>query len=305
MAPTTPRVVSLLPGATEMVAALGLEPVGISHECDYPPGIVDLPAANRCLIDPSGSPAAVDAAVSDAVESGGVYEVDRECLAALDPDVVVTQAVCDVCAVDQVAVRDAVADLGLDATVVAQDVHTMADLYGAIEHLGEVLGREATTATVVDRLQNRMAAVRDSTGDPETGPRVAVLDWPTPPMVAGHWVPELVAAAGGRYGMAAAGTASQPREWRTLRDYDPEVLVVAPCGFELPQTLANLEDLTERPGWNALAAVRDGRVYAMDGHHHVNRAGPRLVDTAAMLAEVVSGPGRWDLPDGFVRQVES
>jgi iron complex transport system substrate-binding protein len=305
------RVVSLLPGATEMVAALGVEPVGVSHECDHPPGVASLPTVNRCRIDPTGAPGAVDAAVSEAVEEGGVYEVDRERLAALDPDVVVTQAVCDVCAVDQVAVREAVADRGLDATVVAQDVHSVADLYAAIEELGSVLDREGTAATVVDWLRERLAAVRAAAGDPSAGPRVAVLDWPDPPMVAGHWIPELVAAGGGRYGMAAPGAASRPREWAAIREYDPEVLVIAPCGFPLAQTVEHLDTLQERPGWNHIAAVRDGAVYAMDGHHHVNRAGPRLVHTAAMLADVVSATplewtdsDGWSQPSGLVQQVE-
>ncbi len=302
----SPRAVSLLPGATELLAALGCPPVGVSHECDYPPGVTSLPAANRCRIDPDGSPAAVDEAVTAAAEDGGVYAVDRERLAALDPDLVVTQAVCDVCAVDQVTVRHAVADLDLDAEVVTLDVHSLGDLYAAVERLGEAVGRLQTAADVVATLRDRVGGVRARTGDPAAGPRVLVLDWPDPPMVAGHWVPELVRVAGGRYGMAEAGAASRPREWSAVRDYDPNVLVVAPCGFELPQTLAHLDSLRDRPGWATLRAVRDGRVYAVDGHHHVNRAGPRLVRTAELFAGVVAGEeAARELPRGLVRRVET
>ena len=299
-----PRVVSLLPGATELVAALGVEPVGVSHECDYPPGVASLPAVTTCRIDTQGSAAAVDAAVQDAVDDGGVFDVDRERLAALDPDVVVTQAVCDVCAVDQVAVRSAVDDLDLDASVVTLDVHSLADLYEAVARLGEVLGREATAAVVIEGLRERVGAVAAATGEPAEGPEVVVLDWPEPPMVAGHWVPELVRVAGGRYPLADVGEVSRPREWATIRDTDPDVLVVAPCGFGLDRTLAHLDALRDRPGRSSLRAVREGRVYAMDDHHHVNRAGPRLVETAALLAAVVdpAALGR-KAPSGLVQQV--
>jgi iron complex transport system substrate-binding protein len=300
----SPRVVSLLPGATELLAALGVEPVGVSHECDYPPGVASLPAVNRCRIDPTGSPAEVNDAVAGAVEDGGVYEIDRDRLAALDPDAVVTQAVCDVCAVDQVSVREAVADLGLDATVVTLDVHGLEELYEAVATLGDVVGRPETAARLVAGLRARVEAIAAETGDLETGPRVTVLDWTDPPMVAGHWVPELVGVAGGRYGMAEPGTASRPREWDAVRAEDPEVLVIAPCGFELEQTLANLDVLRDREGWEDLTAVRERRVFAMDGHHHVNRAGPRLVRTAAFLAAIVDECGDEAPPTDVVRRVE-
>jgi iron complex transport system substrate-binding protein len=282
-----PRVVTLLPSATEIVYALGVEPVGVSHECDHPPAAEAVPSVNASHVDPEGATSAeVNEQVADAVEEGGVYTIDREALAAADPDVIVTQGVCDVCAVGDALVREAIADLGLNAEVeiVSTHPHTLADVFEDIERLGAVLGREAQAADLLARLRERVAAVEKRTPPPDEGPRVAVLDWLDPVMVGGHWVPGLVERAGGRYGLADRGERSTPREWAEIREYDPEVLVAAPCGFDLDQTRATLDDLFERPGFEDLAAARADEVHAVDGHHYVNRPGPRLVDTLEFLA---------------------
>lgn len=297
LAPQPPgmRVVSLLPSATEIVCALGVEPVGVSHECDYPPAVSEVPAVNRSHVDPDATSAEINEQVEEAVDSGGVYEIDRERLAALEPDVVVSQGVCDVCAVDEVRVRRAVADLGLDAEVVTTDPHSLSDVLSDIEHLGTVLDREARASDLLADLETRIRAVEDRTRDSDWRPRVAVLDWLDPVMVAGHWVPGMVEAAGGRYGLADPGERSRPREWRDLLAYDPEVLVASPCGFGLDQTARNLTDLTDREGWSDLTAVREDRVFAVDGHHYVNRPGPRLVDTLAWFGALCH-PDRFDRP---------
>jgi len=273
------RVVSLLPSATEIVYALGAEPVGVSHECDYPPAARDVPAVNSSRIDPDATSAEINEQVEAAIEEGGVYEIDRERLAALDPDVIVSQGICDVCAVDEVYVRAAVDELGLDAEVLTTDPHSLGDVLTDIERIGAALGREARAREVVAALRERVAAVEETAGSASERPRVAVLDWLDPPMVAGHWVPGMVETAGGRYGLADPGERSRPREWEAIREYDPDVLVASPCGFDLDQTAANLTDLTDREGWADLTAVREGRAYAVDGHHYVNRPGPRLVET--------------------------
>ncbi len=301
------RVVSLLPSATEVCFALGIEPVGTSHECDYPPAARELPAMNRSRVDPDADSADINEQVADAESDGGVYEIDREALAAADPDFVISQGVCDVCAVDSVLVRDAVADLGLDCEVLTLDTHTLTDLYDDIETIGAATGREDRAATVVADLQERVETVERrvaaARADGTIGgrPRVAVLDWLDPVMVAGHWLPELVEKAGGRYGMAATGERSRPREWTELRAYDPEVLVAAPCGLELERTVENRHELTDRPGWADLAAVAGGRAVAMDGHHYVNRPGPRLVETLEHLAGVLH-PGVFGAPPDEVVQ---
>jgi iron complex transport system substrate-binding protein len=289
------RVVSLLPSATEIVYALGVEPVGVSHECDYPPAAREVPAVNRSRVDAGAASAEIDTQVREADREGGVYELDRERLATLDPDLVVSQGICDVCAVDEVRVRAAVDDLGLDAEVLTTDPHSLADVLADVERIGAALGRQDRAADLVERLDARIEAVERAAGATAERPRVAVFDWTDPVMVAGHWIPGMVDLAGGRYGMAERGERSRPREWGDIRTYDPEVLVVAPCGFGLDQTAANRADLTGREGWADLAAVREGRVYAVDGHHYVNRPGPRLVDTLEFLAAIVH-PERFDAP---------
>jgi len=280
------RVVSLLPSATEICYALGVEPVGVSHECDYPPAAREVPVVDRSRIDPDATSAEINEQVAEAEDEGGVYEVDREALAALDPDLVVTQGVCDVCAVDTLVVEDALAEIDSDATVLTTDTHSLADLYADIEHVGAALDREERAAEVAGDLRERVEAVAARVPDRDRQ-RVAVLDWLDPVMVAGHWMPDLVELAGGSYGLAETGERSRPREWAEIRTYDPEVLVAAPCGFDLDQTLANADDVTDRPGWTDLAAVGEGRAVAMDGHHYVNRPGPRLVDTLEHLASVL------------------
>ena len=278
------RVVTLLPSATEIVYALGVEPVGVSHECDHPPAAREKPSVNRSRVDPTASSGEINEQVAAAEESGGVYAIDRETLAALDPDLVVTQGVCDVCAVDHVIVAEAVEELGLDADVLTLDVHSLDDLFESIHRVGAAVGRDESATELVADLRERVAAVETTAARAETTPRVAVLDWLDPVMVGGHWVPEMVRTAGGAYGMEEAGAHSRPREWTEIRQYDPEVLVAAPCGFDVAQTRENIADLTGRPGFDDLTAVREGRAYVMDGHHYVNRSGPRLVDTLEFLA---------------------
>jgi iron complex transport system substrate-binding protein len=281
------RVVSLLPSATELLFALGVEPVGVSHECDHPPAARELPAVNRSRIDAGADSAEIDAQVQAAADDGGVYDIDREQLAALDPDLVLSQGICDVCAVDEVLVREAVTELGLDADVLTTDPHRMEDVLDDVERVGAALGREAAAADLRADLEARIEAVAGRVGD--DGPRVGVLDWLEPSMVAGHWIPELVELAGGSYGLADPGARSRPREWDEIREYDPEILIAAPCGFGIEQTLDDRARLTDRPGWDGLAAVRRGDVYVVDGHHYVNRPGPRLVDTLEVFAAVVEG----------------
>jgi iron complex transport system substrate-binding protein len=292
-------VVSLLPSATEIVSALGVEPVATGHECDYPPGVADLPAVDRSRVDPDASPAEINEQVVQAERHGGVYEIDLEALARADPDVVISQGICDVCAVDAVLVRDAIDELGLDCELVTTDPHSLEDVFGDIERIGRALDREDAAADLLADLRGRVSEVEERTGSNAAAerPRVAVLDWTEPPMVAGHWVPGMVEAAGGAYGLQDCGGRSRPREWAELREYDPEVLVVAPCGFELDRTLEHFDDPAEREGWDELTAVAENRAYAMDGHHYVNRPGPRLVDTLEYLAGVIH-PDEFDEPPG-------
>ena len=298
------QIVTTLPSATEMVAALGREPVGVSHECDYPPRAAAAPAVTRSRInaDESASSAEIDRQVLEiATTEDGVYEIDVETLDDLDPDVIVTQGMCDVCAVDETVVADAVDRIAADPEVVPTDPHSVGDVLDDIERIGRAVDREARAREVRADLESRIDAIRERTADIDAAdrPRVAIFDWTEPAMIAGHWTAELVDWAGGAYGLADVGARSRPREWEEIRDYDPEIVIVAPCGFGLEQIARNRTDLTDRDGWDALTAVRENRVWAMDGDHYLNRPGPRLVDTLEALAAIVQ-PDRFDGPDSDI-----
>ncbi|SEH13172.1 iron complex transport system substrate-binding protein [Natronorubrum sediminis] len=290
------RIVTTLPSATELVAVLGLEPVGVSHECDYPSGVESIPSVTSSRIDVDASSGEIDEQVLEATGDGGndeadsgVYDVDTALLESLEPDLIVTQGMCDVCAVDEVVVEDAVEEIEADPEILTTDPHSVGDVLDDLERIGRATGHEERGRNVRAALESRIDAIRERTADlaPAERPRVAIFDWTDPVMIAGHWSAELVEWAGGEYGLAGVGERSTPREWADIREYDPELVVVAPCGFGLEQTAENATDLTDREGWADLTAVQNGRVWAMDGHHYSNRPGPRLVDTLEALAPIV------------------
>ena len=291
------RIVTLLPSATETVCALGVDPVGVTHECDYPPRVADLPAVVHSAVDTTGTSEAIDREVQAATAGDGVYDLDAETLEELDPDAVVTQGICDVCAVDEAVVRETIADLGLDAELVATHPRTLEDVFDDLERLGRVVGKADEAAGLRADLEARVESVRERVAEAPTRPSVVVLDWLDPAMVGGHWVPELIEMAGGDPLLAEAGRPSGPVEWDAVREADPDVLVAAPCGFPLAQTAANAADLTERPGWSDLTAVRESRVYAVDGNHYVNRPGPRLVETLELFAAMLHPEAFGDATD--------
>ncbi|WP_254536897.1 ABC transporter substrate-binding protein [Halomarina litorea] len=298
------RVVSLLPSATELVYALGVEPVAVSHECDYPPEAAEKPAVNAARVDASASSAEIDRQVLAAErEGGGVYELRLDVLAAADPDLVVTQGLCDVCAVDEVLVEEAVDELGLDCEILTTDPHSLADVLDDVRRIGAATGREDCADQLIADLRGRVEAVRETAARADERPRTLVLDWLDPVMTAGHWVPEMIEWAGGECVLPA--DASTPREWETVREVDPEVLVAAPCGFDLDQTAENLADLTDREGFADLTAVREGRAYAMDGHQYVNRPGVRLVDSLEYLAALLHPDLFETLPASAARPLDA
>lgn len=298
------RVVTLLPSATETVCALGVDPVGVTHECDYPPRVADLPTVVHSAIDTSGTSGDIDSEVQQATAAGGVYDLDVERLRELDPDVVVTQGICDVCAVDESVVRSALQRYGLDAELVATHPHTLDDVFDDIDRLGRVLDREADADDLRTSLERRVEAVRSRAAETGTRPTATVIDWTDPVMVSGHWVPELVGIAGGEFLLGETGTASGPIEFDALREADPETIVVAPCGFSLDQTAQNLDDLTDRDGWDDLTAVQENRVFVVDGNHYVNRPGPRLVDTLEQFAAILHPAAFGDPPRNAVRTLD-
>jgi len=277
------KAVSLLPSATEMLYAVGVEPVGVSHECDYPSEALEKPSMTKTRVKGEGTSAEINENVAEAVDEGGVYDVDAETLEELEPDVIVTQDVCDVCAIGDDVVREAVGSIDASPEVVSLHSHTLDGVLEDVLTVGEAVEHENEAQEAVENLRGRLETLRERTANlPDE--RTVVLDWLDPPMVAGHWVPELVEAAGGTHALADAGDASTPREWDEVVAAEPETLVAAPCGFELEQTVRNFDEIADRGGWRGLPAVERGRAYAADGHNYFNRPGPRLADTAEILA---------------------
>jgi iron complex transport system substrate-binding protein len=289
------RVVSLLPSATEIVCAIGAadELVGISHECDFPPAIRDRVVLTRPRIDVGGSSRAIDAAVRAVVADAlSIYAIDDGALAALAPDVIVTQDLCEVCAVSLDDVRRAVAALARrsDVHIVSLRPTRLGDVLADVETVAAALGRAAAGRRVHAELEARLAAVAARAADgPRSRPRVVSVEWLEPLMLGGTWMPELIDIAGGEaLGVTAGGPAPTitPDELVALR---PDVVIVKPCGFPLDRTLAEM-DAVHRAIPEAVR--RSARVYACDGNAFFNRPGPRLVESAEILAACID-PARF------------
>jgi len=285
-----PRVVSLLPSATEIVCALGAgaQLVGVSHECDYPPEVRGLPALTRPKIRVDATSAAIDRDVRALVAQGlSVYEIDVERLRALAPDVIVTQQQCEVCAVSFAEVEDAARRaLARDPLIVSLTPRRLDDVWADVTRVGAALGRAARAQDLVDGIGARLAALRARTAALPR-PVVACVEWLDPPMTAANWIPEMVEIAGGAYPFAAAGAHSTTTSWGALVAAAPEVVVLMPCGFTIAQARRELPALLARPEWRALPAVRAGRASVVDGNAYFNRPGPRLLDSTELLARLV------------------
>ena len=278
------RVASLLPSATETLFALGVEPVGVSHSCDHPPAARELPTLTSTVVDHEDRSAAdIDEQMREV--DGAAYDLDEDRLAALEPDLLVTQATCDVCAVDASEVRAAAERLDPAPDVLACDPHSFADALDDVTRIGEAVGEDAAASALRADCRERVDAVRERAERAvaaEGRPRVAVLDWTEPPIRAGHWVRDMVELAGGDPSFQPDGP-SEPVAWDDVVDADPEALVVAPCGFDRDRAERAVADLAERPGFGDLRAVRRDRVYAVDGNGLFNRPSHRLVDSLEAL----------------------
>ena len=284
------RIASLLPSSTEIVCALGLRErlVGVSHECDHPADVVGLPVLTEPKLDPRGTSGDIDARVQEIVQEGlSVYRLNTDALQDLKPEVIVTQDQCEVCAVSLPDVEDAVqCFLTSDVKIVSLNPEKLSDIWRDIRNVAAATGRQEAADTLIQGLEERLRNLADKTRHLPR-PRVACLEWLDPLMAAGNWIPELVDLAGGAYGLVEAGAHTPPITWDTLIDYQPEVIVITPCGFKIPQSQADLPLLTGHPQWQRLPAVQAGRVYVADGNAYYNRPGPRIVESAEILAEML------------------
>jgi len=291
------RIVSLLPSATEILFAIGAgeQVAGVTHECDFPPEAATRTVLTSTLLPQELDAAGIDRHVRARVHEGSsLYGLDDVKLAALEPDLIVTQELCAVCAVSYEIVDRAAKRLRGDPRVVSLEPSSLDDVFATIAFLGTLTGCEHGAATVLRGLHDRVRTLRQArVADGRAGakPRVLVLEWTDPPMSGGHWTPGLVDLAGGEPILANPGANSRVLTWDEIIASDPDVVIVAPCGFGLARAQHEIAALPPdgARAFESLRAVRGGRAYAMDGNAFVNRPGPRLVDTAELFARAIAG----------------
>ena len=290
------RVVSLLPSSTEIIHALGCGErlVGRSHECDYPAGVDALPPCTAPKFDPNGTSREIDERVKAVLQDAvSVYSVDTALLDELAPDLVVTQSQCELCAVSLKDVEAAVRQLVRSKPdVLSLEPNALEDVWRDIASVAEALGVSEQGNGLLDESRTRLSAISDRARETGRRPRVACIEWYDPLMAAGNWVPELVEIAGGEDVLGAKGEHSAWLEWEALEEANPEAVVLMPCGFDIARSRSELAALTERPEWKRLEAAQRGEVFVTDGNQFFNRPGPRLVESAEILAEILH-------PDAF------
>jgi len=297
------RIVSLLASATEMIYALGCldQLVGRSHECDYPPEVQSLPVVSKAQINIDTSSAQIDAHIKQlahktaepedpALKALSIYTIDVDQLQILQPDIIFTQTQCEVCAVSERDVMQAIQHLtGLQPRVVSLAPYQLNDVWEDVLRVGEALRRYDQAKMLVRGYKKRLDYLRNATSKFGSRQRVTVLEWLDPLMAAGNWTPELVDYAGGENVFGEVGLHSPWLSWEELQAEDPDVLVLSPCGFSIERTLQDIAILQEHPAWQSLRAVKNRRVYAIDGNQYLNRSGPRLVESAELLGRVIWG----------------
>ena len=285
------KIVSLLPSATEIVCALGLEEnlAAVTHECDYPPSVLAKPRITRSVLPPDLSSREIDAAVREQLNgSHSLYTIDSAMLREIGPDVILTQQLCDVCAVSYGDVLDAVRHLPPPGPcLVNLEPTTLCAVWEDITRVGAVTGRSAEAARLTDSLRARVSTVRERAAKTKTRPRTVLLEWLDPLFCGGHWDPELVEIAGGFDGIGKMHAPSTQVSWESVREFAPEVLVVAQCGFDVGRTMQDMTSFQALPGFEGLPAVRDGQVYVVNGSDYFSRPGPRLADSAEILASLI------------------
>jgi iron complex transport system substrate-binding protein len=294
------RIVSLLPSATEIVCAIGLgdELVGVTHECDWPIEVIGTPIMTRSVHDLQDvSSRDIHRLVTASVHGGSsLYALDEEALAAAEPDLILTQELCRVCAVSYREVNEVARAIDADITVVSLEPTSIEGILNTITTVGAMTEAEDDAIDLVESMRERLGAVEATVAARREGGRppirVASLEWLDPPFAAGHWVPEQVRRAGGWDVLGAEGERSQETSWDAVAEVDPEVLILMPCGFHLAETVEEWER-TPRPTWyRELPAVRSGQVFAVDGSAYFSRPGPRVIDGIELLAEILD-------PDAF------
>jgi iron complex transport system substrate-binding protein len=285
------RVVSLLPAATEIVGVLGLLDclVGVSHECDYPPDVNDKPRVTRSTIHEAGlSSAQVDRWVRETLATTGtLYSMDESLLRRLEPDVILTQKLCDVCAVGFGSVKALAASLPGPPQVVNLEPSLLTDIFENIRCVSRVLDVAERGEAAIAALTNRVVALQKRAASATHRPTCFLMEWIAPPFCSGHWGPELVEIAGGIDPLGHMGKDSTRVGWESVVAARPEIIVLACCGYKPQRTLDDIPILRQYPGWETLPAVQRGKVFVVDGSAYFSRPGPRIVDSLEILAEII------------------
>jgi iron complex transport system substrate-binding protein len=294
------RIVSLLPSATEIVYALGLDDdlVGVTHECDWPEAARAKPAVSLSALAPATDPAEVDRRVSESINGGEpIYRLDTEAMRALDPELVLTQDLCAVCAVPSGHVHEALEVLGCSAEVVSLDPSSLDEVLDCVLQVGSATGTERRAAALVDALRARRRAIEAAVAG-STRPRTFALEWSDPPFNGGHWVPEMIETAGGEAVAGSPGTPSIRVTWETVASVAPDVVVFMPCGYGLEQAVDEASSILDRP---ELASVKE--FFAVDASAYFSRPGPRLIDGVEILAAALHPDVVPPAPPGSLRRL--
>ncbi len=296
------KIASLLPSTTEIICALGLEKnlVGITHECDFPVSIIGKPSLTASRIShETMSSREIDHAVRSNLDGhGSIYNLDEKLLAELKPDLILTQELCEVCAVSYKTVEKAAKIFVADAKVVSLEPNTLADIFDNIKTVGELCGVSEKAEKVVADLRNRLDNIQERLRESETNPqfairnsqskrpRVFMLEWLEPPFAPGHWTPEQVEIAGGVSLLGTAGEKSQTTTYEAIYESKPEILVLIPCGFYIRDILRQIEKTEFPANWREMPAVKNNQIWAMDASAYFSRPAPRVVDGAEILAKI-------------------
>lgn len=284
------RIVSLLPSATEIVYELGLgdQVVGVSHDCDWPPEVLKKPKLSQAVVDSEMSSAEIDQIVRERLHNAlSVYHIDAELLQKLNPDLILTQELCEVCAPSFNDVCQAVKLLRNQPQIVSLEPHTLEDIFDNILTIGEVTGRTEIARDVVARLRRRVERICKKTETLAHRPKVCCIEWLEPIMIAGHWVPQMVEYAGGEDWLGEIGYPSRYADWEEILTYNPDIIVLMPCGFSIERTLRETDLLMECEGWEELTAVKENQVFIVEASAYFNRPGPRIVTGLEILAEII------------------
>jgi len=282
------RIASLLPSATEIAFALGLgdQVVAVSHECDYPAEASTRPVLTKSAIHQKMHRSLdVDREVEK--RGGDIYEIDEKLLEELKPDLILTQELCAVCAVSYTKVKEAARVLDADTKIVSLEPNNLEEIIDNIRLVGKIAGKASQAEELASRLSLRIDKVKEKTGRVQYRPRVFFMEWLEPPWAGGHWIPQMADYAGAVEGLGNLGRPSQKISWNRVVDYEPEIIILSPCGFDLKGVKAESHVLASYPGWDKIPAYKNSRIYAVNASAYFSRPGPRVVDGLELLAHII------------------